>query len=404
MNTPTPLRLGTAAQVLLAAAGSVGIGSLYYMQPVLLQIAASFDLSVMEIGFAPMATQLGVWLGVLLILSTGDIVDGRKLTSTILFGNAISLAALGSASSPVQLYVASALVGFTSVVPYLIPPTASRFVEPENRGRVIGRLAAGIFAGMLLARGVSGVVGEHGDWRWTFWGAAAICVLMAIGLRFFLPALPVQSTISYRELIGSLWQVFRTNPKLQQAALTQGSMFAAFNVFWLALPLQLATPAYHLGSSAVAAFALVGMAAIGMAPVVGRMADRFGAQAVIVTATSAVALGWLVMGAFGNQLLALGIGVVLLDLGTTSSHVANQTKAFADNPHLRSRIGTLYVLGLFTGAAIFSPATMFVWQHWGWTGVCVLGGVPALAMVAFNLRLLLACRAGRAMLPAASGC
>lgn len=385
-------RLGLAAQALLAAAGSVGIGSLYYMQPVMLQIATSFGMSPTEIGFAPMATQLGVWLGVLLMLSTGDIVDGRRLTSILLLGNALGLAALGSAAGPVSLYAASAMVGFTGIVPYLIPPLASRFVEPEKRGRVIGRLAAGIFAGMLVARGVSGIVGEYADWRWTFWGAAVACLAMAIGLRAFLPPLPAQSTVGYRELIGSLWQVFRSNPKLQQAALTQGSMFAAFNVFWLALPLHLATPAYHLGSSAIAAFALVGIAAIGMAPIVGRLADRFGAQTVIVGATSTVAIGWLVMGIFGEHLMALAIGVILLDLGTTSSHIANQTKAFSDHPHLRSRIGTLYVMGLFSGAAIFSPATLFAWQHWGWLGVSLLAGIPSAAMVVFNLRLLLLSR------------
>jgi MFS family permease len=131
---------------------------------------------------------------------------------------------------------------------------------------------------------------------------------------------------------------------------------------------------------------------------VGRLTDRYGAQPVIVGATSAVAIAWLVIGAFGQHLPVLAIGVVLLDLGTTSSHIANQAKAFTGSPHLRSRIGTIYVLGLFTGAAIFSPATMFVWQHWGWTGICLLAGAPTTLMVVFNVRQLMADRACRATL------
>ena len=88
-------RFGTGCQMLLTASCSIGIGSLYYMQPVLLQIAASFDLSVKETGFAPMATQIGAWFGVLLLLSLGDVVDGRKLLSTVFLSNAACLAVLG---------------------------------------------------------------------------------------------------------------------------------------------------------------------------------------------------------------------------------------------------------------------------------------------------------------------
>jgi predicted MFS family arabinose efflux permease len=388
MSDASSTRLGTGCQALLTAACSIGIGSLYYMQPVLLQIAASFDLSVKEIGFAPMATQVGAWLGVLLVLSLGDVVDGRKLLSTVFLGNAASLAVLGSAATAAHLYMASALVGFTSVVPYLIPPMASRLVTAQVRGRLIGRLAAGVFAGMLVARGISGIVGEYENWRWTFWAAAVACLTMAAGIAYWMPTMPAQSHVGYRELIGSLWNVLRTQPKLRQAALTQGSMFAAFNVFWLALPLLLASPAHHLGSSAVAGFALVGLLGIFTAPVVGRMADRVGPQTVIVAATGTAVAAWLIMGALGGQMLALAIGVILLDLGTTSSHVANQTKAFSDSPQLRSRIGTLYVLGLFTGAAVFSPLTMFAWHHGGWLGVCLLGGAPVVFVAMYNFRLL----------------
>jgi predicted MFS family arabinose efflux permease len=377
--------LGRGAQLLLAAACAAGISSLYYVQPLLLHIADEFHLSVAQLGFAPMATQLGVWLGVLLLMPLGDIVDGKRLSAALLAVNGAALIALGFSKSTTQLFVISALVGISAIVPYLVPPVASRLVDAGIRGRLIGTLAAGVFAGMLLSRAMSGVLGEYGGWRLTFWIGGALCVFLAMALYFRLPSMPVSNTAKYVDLMGSLWRVLRSEKRLQQAALTQGSLFASFNVFWLALPLHLAGPTFELGSSSIAGFAVVGLIGIGMAPITGKLADRFGSQVVIVGATGAAALSWLVFGAFGNHLLGLIVGVVILDLGTTSSHVANQAKAFSLSPNLRSRIGTLYVLALYTGAAIFSPLTTLAYEHLGWHGVAALGATPAFIAFAFNL-------------------
>ncbi|ALV04535.1 MFS transporter [Roseateles depolymerans] len=377
----------------LSLACCIGIGSLYYAQPLLLSMAQAFQVPISHLGWIPMASQLGGWLGVLLLLPLGDLREGRSLIVTLLGVNALGLAAVGLAPSFTILIASSLAVGFTTIVPYLLPPLASRLVSSERRGNVIGILAAGIFSGILISRGLSGWLGEHYGWRWPFLVGAFLNVAVALMLRVRLPRIEPHSRGNYRQLLGSMWSVLRAQPLLREAAFTQGLMFGAFNVFWLSLPLWLGSAPYSLGSSAVAWFAAVGLIGVFAAPRVGRLIDRFGSQVMIAVSTAISVVGWVVLFEFGDSLYALFAGVVLLDLGTTASHVSNQAKIFSLDPGLRSRIGTLYILGLFTAAAIVSPLTTWIWAAHGWVGVCSLGGALGIVAMAFNLRLTLRQRA-----------
>lgn len=373
--------------LLLSVACCIGIGSLYYAQPLLPSISSTFNVPISHLGLIPMAAQIGGWLGVLLLLPLGDLREGRSLIVTLLLLNALGLAAVGLAPSLPILLVANLAVGFTTIVPYLLPPLASKLVTPEHRGRVIGILAAGIFSGILVSRAMSGIVGEHFGWRWPFLVGALLSVLVAFTLYRRLPRIASQAAGAYRALLMSLWGVLRTQRKLREAAFTQGLMFGAFNVFWLSLPLLLGSSAYQLGSSAVAWFAGIGLIGVFAAPRVGRFIDKFGPQVMVATATSIAVLGWVVLAAFGEHVAALLAGVILLDLGTTASHVSNQAKIFSLDPALRSRIGTLYILGLFTAAAIVSPLTTWIWASHGWYGICLLGGGLGTLAMSFNISL-----------------
>jgi hypothetical protein len=81
-------------------------------------------------------------------------------------------------------------------------------------------------------------------------------------------------------------------------------------------------------------------------------------------------------------LVALAIGVVVLDMGAQITQVANQTRIFGLVPSARSRTNTVYMTIYFSGAAIGSALATTAWVHWGWNGVCGLAvGLIALAFV-----------------------
>jgi len=92
-----------------------------------------------------------------------------------------------------------------------------------------------------------------------------------------------------------------------------------------------------------------------------------------------VLVSFAVFAAGAHALVVLALGVVLLDAGAQSTHLANQTIVFGLNPTLRNRINAVYMVSFFVGGALGTAASSFVWERAGWTGVCVLGAAFSLA-------------------------
>jgi predicted MFS family arabinose efflux permease len=91
----------------------------------------------------------------------------------------------------------------------------------------------------------------------------------------------------------------------------------------------------------------------------------------------AAMLAFVVFAAFPSSLVAIGLGVVLLDAGVQASHLANQTIIFGLDPPLHNRINAVYMVSYFIGGALGTVAAALAWERWGWTGVSVLGAACA---------------------------
>jgi predicted MFS family arabinose efflux permease len=362
----------------------VSIASAYYAQPLLPIIGRSLGVSDAAMGLLPMLTQLGIGSGVLLLMPMGDIVDGRKLILVLVGAHAVALAAVGSSSSATMLNAASLGLGLTLVTPYLLPAFAARLTPGSNRGQVTGKLAGGVFAGILLARTASGYLGYFFGWPSIYW--FALCAVLVMGALFAwkIPAIPSGSPLSYLQLMSSLPDILRRHRSLQVAALTQGLLFGGFNVFWISLAFYLETPQFQLPSYVAGLFGVIGLAGVLAAPGFGRLTDRRGAAFALRLGTAVTLAAWLALALFGGHLSGLIAGVVLLDLGTTACHIANQTTVYQLGDDIRSRVATLYILGLFIGASILSPLAALAWSHGGWTAVCLLGGSASLLAVIVN--------------------
>ncbi|MGO4814707.1 MFS transporter, partial [Cupriavidus sp. 2MCAB6] len=242
--------------LLLAAGAGLSVASLYYSQPMLGVLGADIGASDSAVGMVPTLTQLGYALGILLLAPLGDRYDRRRI---ILIKAAILAAALlaGAASSGIGLLLASsAAIGIAATMAQDIVPAAATLAPESHRGKVVGTVMTGLLLGILLSRVVSGFVAEHFGWRAMFAGAAASIALIGLAAWRGLPHFHATTRLAYRELLGSLFKLWRSHAALRRAMLAQGLLSVGFSAFWSTLAIMLHGEPFHLGSASAGAFGL----------------------------------------------------------------------------------------------------------------------------------------------------
>ncbi len=364
---------------MLAVACALSVANLYYVQPLLAEMAQSFRLTVNQIGGVATLMQLGFALGLLLVVPLGDRYNRRTLIVSMLALVTLALVLVALAPTVTILAAAGFLLGFATVVPQIIVPLAASLAAPFERGRVVGTVMSGLLIGILLARTFSGMIGAYLGWRAVYWIGAVLMVVLALLLRFLLPTDHQRSTMSYWQLLRSLASLTRTEPVLREAGVFGALEFGTFSAFWVTLTFFLETPPYHYGSGVAGLFGLVGVAGAFSASLVGRLADRLNIRYVTGFGLLIVLLSFLCMWLMGYWLLGLVLGVLLLDFGAQGVHVSNQTRIYSLNPSARNRLNTVYMVTNFIGGALGSFLGTWGWSLAGWNGVCGVGCLMMLA-------------------------
>ncbi len=379
------MSLAPAALRTFAFAAGVSVANFYYVQPLLVDIGKSFGLSEATMGLVPTLTQLGLGLGVLLLLPLGDVIDNRRLVSCAIALQAVALLVMATASNRVLFFAASMLMGFTGITSYLLAPYVAHLAPAAERGRVIGLLARGAIIGILLARTVSGFIGFYIGWRSVYLLAALAMLALLWLLRWYMTPLARPTTAPYAHLLLSLGKLVRNGPSVRRTLFTQALNFGSFNTLWLGLSLYLESAAFGLHSDSVGMFGLLGAAAALAAPLAGRLVDRKGPQVTLRAALALTVLAWVIM-ALVPSMIGIVAGIIFVDLGASACDVSNRTILFRLHPDIRTRLMAVYSIGMFFSAGILSLLTTILWAHFGWLGVCLLGlAATSLAFLA-NLR------------------
>ncbi len=355
----------------MAVTCGLAVATIYFIQPLLGAVEHDFTGSVWST-LTPTLTQLGYAAGLFTLVPLGDVVDRRRLILAQLTGLSLSLLAAAAAPSAFFLALASFVVGTLAAVAQQIVPLAASLAEPERRGAAVGEVMTGLLCGILFSRTAAGLLGVHLGWRAIFVISSPLVLAAAGWITVVLPPQPPTSKLAYRQLMTSLVQLWRDEPRLRVAALTQAALFAAFSAFWTVLALRLALPDLHLGADAAGLFGLVGAVGVFAAKPVGKWADRRGPEAVLIGAAALVFAAWLIF-ALWNGVIGLVVGVVVLDLGVQSALVSNQHVIYSLRPEARSRVNTVFMGSVFLGGAVGSALAVAAWRGAGWTAVAGLG-------------------------------
>ncbi|MDE1186137.1 MAG: MFS transporter [Pantoea sp.] len=365
--------LNSALVALMSVATGLAVASNYYVQPLLDTIAHQFNLSVSLAGFIVTTAQLGYACGLLLLVPLGDMLERRSLivSMSLLAAGGMMITAL-SPSLPFML-LGTVVTGLFSVVAQMLVPLAATLAAPEKRGKVVGTVMSGLLLGILLARTAAGALAQLGGWRCVYWTASVLMILMALALWRFLPRYKQHVPLNYPQLLRSIFSLYAGNRVIRTRALTGCLSFANFSMLWTSMAFLLSAQPYGFNEGEIGLLGLVGAAGALAARQAGGLADKGKAKLTTSAGLLIMLVAWLVTALGAQHLLALIVGILLLDLAVQAVHITNQSVIYRHKPEARNRLNAGYMTSYFIGGALGSIISANAFHHAGWYGVCGAG-------------------------------
>jgi predicted MFS family arabinose efflux permease len=389
-----PRELSERSLVLLAVASAIVAANAYYVHPIIARIAEDLGASAALVGAVPALNQIGLAVGIGLLLPLGDRVNNRRLVPVFALAQTVALVVMAVASDFVSFLAASTALGFFTITPYLLPAYVSKRVDPARLGHATAVLTTGVIAGVLLSRAASGAIAEYLGWRTVYVLAGA---LMAIA-TMILPLLMDDETNPgeeggdapppYGALLASLLPIVRAHPEVLLSGAIQALNFGIFLAVWLGIGLHLTSPALGHGTDAVGFLALFAVVNLVTTPRLGRWADRVGplrARLLMALVQLAGVLCLFVMGATYWWLL---LPITLMNVSGPLMDITGRMTILDRAPEIRTRLMTVYIMIMFTGAGAASWAGTVAYDWGGWAGTCALAlSLSLVAVVLSGLAL-----------------
>lgn len=370
--------------LIMAIAVGISIANLYYLQPLLAEIAQHFHVARANISVAVTLTQIGYALGMFFVLPLADIFEKKRIILIMLGCSTSMLLFMAFSQNITMFYTASFLIGLTSVSPQLLIPLTAHLADPKNRGKSIGTVTSGLLVGVLFAQLFSGLIGQYLRWEYVYFIAFAFVSVLGIVLFFMLPESPAASKMRYSTLLKSIISLVKNLPSLRVASLCGALMFCAFNMYLSTLTFLLADH-YHFGSSIAGLFGLCGLVGIFAAPLAGQLADIKGTTFTLLLSIGIIGLSYICLLLFGFQIAGLIIGVIILNFGINAGQTSNLAKIHSISDEARNRINMIYMVTYFIGGSVGSILGSLSYSKFGWVGVCVVGLLTQVVAIGISL-------------------
>ncbi|KAG8214839.1 major facilitator superfamily domain-containing protein [Butyriboletus roseoflavus] len=326
---------GRWTQIGLSLGCTFVVANLYYCQPLLIEIANSFQETYATVAWIPTMYQAGYCVGLFFISPLGDLVRRRQLIM--------------------------ALVCMTTCL-------SADLAVPQHRARVVSILQSGLMLGILLARVLSGIIGYFSTWRTVYYMAIGMQAVVLCGAYVLIPDHPPKNPhLTYLEILHTMVTYSVTEPRLVQAALINIASVACWSNFWVTLTFLLGDEPYHFSTLYIGLFGLIGILGIFSGPLASRFIDQLGAwYSVLVATLCLLVLQSLEMAAGGINIAVVVVVCFGIDAFRQTQTVSLQTIVFSISEEARSRLNAILTVSLFAGQVIGSSAGSHVFLRYGW--------------------------------------
>ena len=375
MNSKQAQGLSAWLVFLMAFAIGITVASNYYAQPLLHSITDDLHIAVKHAGFIIMAAQFSYAIGLLFITPLGDKMERKRLILTLMILSTCGLLISATSQSLWMLMLGTAMTGLFSTVAQVLIPFAATLSSPEHRGKIVGTLMSGMLLGILLGRAFAGLVSSMTDWHYVYWIAASIMTIVTLLLYLSLPSYRNTININYFQLLFSIGSLYQQEPVLRIRSLLAIISFALFSLLWTPLAFVLSNTPYHYSDFIIGLFGLAGAAGALGSPIVGRLSDK--GKGFLATTIGLILLlaSWLPLSLAEYSLLALILGVILLDFAVQVTHVSNMNAIYQIRPEARSRMNTGYMVSYFIGGMLGSIASTYLYSNYGWLAIIISGTI-----------------------------
>jgi predicted MFS family arabinose efflux permease len=377
--------IGPGLTAIFAVACGAMVANLYYAQALIGEIAPALGLHGGTAGLIVTLTQLGYGAGLFLVVSLADLVENRRLILWLTAGACLGQLGIWLSGGAASFLLFSFVSGFCSVGAQIMVPLAAHLAPDWRRGRVVGNIMGGLIAGIMLARPLASGLAALAGWRAIFGVSTLAMAALGLLLAHALPERRPAPGIRYGEVLASSLSLLVRTPVIRRRTAYQATMFAAFNLFWTAVPLLLAH-GFGLRQAGMALFALAGAGGALAAPIAGRLGDRGHVRAGTATALASAIVAFAIAGwaAAAHALLMLAVAAVLLDAATQTNQVLGQRVLYSLAPAARGRINAVYMTVVFLAGALGSTLAAWSYAVGGWTVTAWIGaGLGAAAFLLF---------------------
>ena len=381
----------------LGLACAIGVSTIYFNQPLLVEMGKTYGAPAGQVMFVAGATQVGYALGLLLFVPLGDVLERRALMMRMYAAVMVALLLVSLAPTLAWLIAGSVVLGMVASVTHIVLPIAPDLVRRQRAragdrhgddGSAAGHPAGADLCGlgeqafrrcscMLRTSFRTGRVLDHGRLaiRVCHRGAGQCGVSAAAGAGDAEaaaeagPALRRGDAVAV-DAVADAAAAARVQPDrragvcLVQLLLDDAGVSAE-------QPLRARRGRRGElrpgGRSGRAGRADRGQAGGQARHALGADGGDYGAGALVCAAVGRRTSRGL---SFAVHIAVLLVGVILLDVGAQLTQVGNQTRIFGLVPSARSRLNTVYMTVYFAGAAVGSALSTIAWERWKWNGVC----------------------------------
>ncbi|WP_062205175.1 MFS transporter [Demequina salsinemoris] len=354
----------------LSLGGLANFALVYFVQPLLPMLGASYGVRDGQTGLALSVTTAAMMLGLLIAGPFADRVGrGRTIALSLLSSGIVTI--LGAFAPTWELFlVTRAVAGLTLAILPAIALAVVRDIAPGgDHLRANAVYIAGTAVGGALGRLAPLPIAHVGGWQSAAVTLGVLSLLAGVGSLVWLPKAPARAAaVPLRATFAGLARAARCRPILVTVGVGMAGMIV-FVTSYNAVSFRLQSPPFDLG----AAEALIYLAYLPgiVGPSAFRaLAARWGRAVAVLTAVSLIALAIAVLAVPTIPAVFAGLGILTFAFLGLHSILSGWVVGAAHEHGIdTSRASSVYLLGWYLGSTVAGTASTHVWELSGWAGV-----------------------------------